>query len=74
MKKYIVKMRSSYDDSLIDVIDEFDNYADAESCMDDQSCADATGAEIMEENGMADDEDSGYYDPDDVYYCIEEED
>ena len=74
MKKYIVQLRDRSDNSLIEVVGEFDTYAEAEVCMDDYSCGLATGAEIMELNGMIDDEDYEYTDPNDVYYCIEEED
>lgn len=72
MKKYVVQMRDRSDNSLIENLDKFDSYEEAEDFMEDYSCDFATGGEIMELNGMADDEDSGYIDPDGVYFRIME--
>ena len=74
MKKYIVQMRDSNDGTILEVVGEFDSYSAAEACMDEQSCGLATGAEIMELSGMIYDEDYEYTDPNDVYFCIEEDD
>lgn len=67
MAKYVVEMRSTNDDSLIEVDDEeFDSYEDAEHACLEASCNFATGAEDFELCGR------DYIDPDDVYFAVGE--
>jgi len=66
--KYIVEMRSTYDDSLIEVDDdeEFDSYEDAEQACNVAYGDFAEGAETLELCGR------DYIDPDDVYFTVGE--
>lgn len=72
MKKYAVQMRDRRDNSLIETLDKFNDYEEAEEFIEDYSCDFETGAEDMENNGMAYDEDSGYINPSGVYFRIVE--
>ena len=72
MKKYLVQMRDRRDNSLIENLDKFDSYEEAEEYMDDYSSDFEAGADDMENSGMADDEDSGYINPSGVYFRIVE--